>query len=183
MTVEIPLTKGYVAIVDDEDADLVALKWQVLARKTCQYARSAVYENGKQKVIYLHRVVMERKINRTLASRECVDHINHDGLDCRRSNLRSATYSENQHNQRLSRANTSGFKGVCWDKAHGLWVVYISLNGKKIYVGRFASAIEGGRAYNKAALKYHDEFAYLNPIEDLADSADCPAATGDASSS
>ena len=92
-----------------------------------------------------------------------VDHRNGDGLDNRRDNLRLATHSENMMNRpKIKSPTTSRFVGVYFDKARRLWVARIHLNGKCIWLGRFATEIEAAKAYDEAAKKYHGEFARLN---------------------
>jgi hypothetical protein len=94
------------------------------------------------------------------------DHINHDGLDNRRVNLRSCTQAENQHNQQpRKKAKSSVFKGVCYSKNGDKWQSYITVNRKIINIGYFLSEIKAALAYDEAARKYYGEFAHTNFIE------------------
>jgi hypothetical protein len=88
-----------------------------------------------------------------------VDHINHDRADNRLSNLREATRSQNIGNSRLSKANTSGAKGVHFHKASGLWQSYINSDGKRIALGYFPSCEAASLAYQRAARATFGEFA------------------------
>jgi hypothetical protein len=90
-----------------------------------------------------------------------IDHINLDRGDDRWKNLRCATLSENQHNRAKQRRNSSGYKGVCWDRRKGAWVARICVNSKSFYLGHHASVDAAGAAYAAAAAKYHGEFARL----------------------
>jgi hypothetical protein len=91
------------------------------------------------------------------------DHINHDGMDNRSSNLRAATHSENMcHRKKSSRATHSKYKGIYWHKNIRKWQVEIKFNKKRIHLGCFRNEIEAARAYDNAARKYHAEFACLN---------------------
>lgn len=94
-----------------------------------------------------------------------IDHANRDKLDNRMSNLRNATKAQNQINAGVSRANTSGYKGVSRafkDGREKCWSAKISKNDKSIHIGMFATAEGAARAYDEAAKKYHGKFAYLN---------------------
>lgn len=161
MAAEIPLTKGYVTVVDDCDADLDFPKWQVEeVNSEIVYAARKKYFGQRQKTtVKLHRLILERMLNRPLRRGEYVDHINGDGLDNRRCNLRLATAAQNQMNQRRRRDNTSGFKGVRFDRARQRWRAEIRVDGKHIFLGRFDTPVEAHRAYCKAAALYFGEFA------------------------
>lgn len=95
----------------------------------------------------------------------CVDHRNRKPSDCRKTNLRPATYSNNQHNRTKPKNNTSGYKGVSYHKNRGKYVASIGFEGKQYHLGSFNTAIEAAKAYNEGALKYHKEFAVLNDLE------------------
>lgn len=151
----IPLTKGLFAIVDAADADAVAeFNWHATSgRGRTTYAKT----NGSiGRGTWLHRFLWSRWGLPRLPE---LDHENTNGLDCRRLNLRAATTSQNHYNVLKPNRNTSGHKGVSWDKARGLWQAKIRVNGAIKHLGRFADVAEAGLAYAAAAREYHGEFA------------------------
>lgn len=93
---------------------------------------------------------------------EYVDHINGNGLDNRRSNLRIATAMTNQQNRKLQKNNKSGYKGVSWDNTNRAWICQIRVNKRSKFLGYFKDAQEAGKAYDVAAEKYFGKFAKLN---------------------
>jgi AP2 domain/HNH endonuclease len=152
---EIPLTKGFIALVDEEDFDLVSqMRWYAHAdRRNNVYARSRTHN---QTGIYMHRLILGA------AKGDEVDHHNHNGLDNRRSNLRLCSRTQNNGNARLQRHNTSGFKGVSFNKPRNRWQAYINFEGKKISLGYFDSPRHAALKYNAAASEYFGEFANVN---------------------
>lgn len=155
----IPLTKGYSAIVDDDDYDyLMQWKWHVKPNTKVFYAiRNLNWSlNGHPKVscVWMHRELIG-------ISGLLVDHINRDGLDNRRANLRLATKSQNGMNSRDKRG-TSRYKGVSWENENSAWYARITIGYRPIFWGRFQSEEEAARAYDAKAIELFGEFANLN---------------------
>lgn len=155
-TIELPLTQGKVAIVDAIDGDLAALKWYVLAHK--KYAVRWT-SRPNRKMIYLHRVILSRTLGRELEPNEFPDHIDGNGLNCTRSNLRLATNAENMHNAKKRKDNTSGYKGVCFIKTTNQWRASIHINHRTKNLGHFDTPEEAYEVYCKAAKEAFGEFA------------------------
>ncbi len=164
MTKEIKLNKGYVAIVDDEDYKRVSMrKWYVSNPKTkgtTRYAMSFDYGKNRAKTILLHRFIMSPKKGMV------IDHINRDGLDCRKTNMRECTMSQNLQNKRKQRG-TSKYKGVYLYKRTGRWIAQYRVNGKKTDVGSFENEIDAAIAYDKAVTKAFGEYARTNKMMGL----------------
>lgn len=156
MVVEIPLTQGYVTLVDDEDAERIAgLRWYVLTSpKSPVYAARAERDERGQRHVLLHRAIV--KAPKGIP----VDHINRDSLDNRRSNLRLATTSQNGANRSANAGRR--FKGVTFDKSCGLWRAQIQPGGRGRTIGRFKTEEEAARAYDDVALELWGDFANLN---------------------
>ena len=164
MTIEIPLTKGYIAIVDDEDGDLAQIKWHVSLVGPRPYARRNTRQFKNTVPLFLHRVILERIIGQPLEKGEMCDHANCNTLDCTRGNLRLASHTENMRNRSVQRHNVSGYKGVSSSYYKQGHRAQIRVNYKTIVLGFFPTKEDAARAYNEAALKYHGEFARLNVI-------------------
>lgn len=151
----IQLTKGCVAIVDDEDFDAIA-QWRWNCNPAGYAVRSAPRSNGRQGKIYMHRVIAGAKKG------EHVDHKNRIKSDNRRENLRIATRSQNGYNITKTSRNTSGFKGVSWHKGAVRFIASIGHDGVLRHLGYFDTAEDAALAYNAAAIRLHGEFANLN---------------------
>ena len=151
----IPLTKGQVAAVSDRDYAYVRqFKWSLHSKGYAH--RTAVGSNGRPHCILLHRVVAARAGRNTSWQ---IDHIDQNKLNCQRGNLRQATNSQNLANRGRQRNNTSGCKGVTWDKAKRRWVATIQVAGKQIFLGRFTAKREAYKAYCAAVRKYFGTYA------------------------
>lgn len=153
--VEIPLTMGYVASVDAADAELVLrFKWSASHGTRTVYAvRGIRRPDGRKTTQSMHRF---------LTGFAVTDHVNGDGLDNRRTNLRDASSGENNRNQQLRSNNTSGFKGVSWCKRAQKWRASIQGNGKNRHLGLYESPDLAALAYDDAARTYFGPFAALN---------------------
>jgi len=151
----IKLTQGFKTLVDDEDYDkLLEYSWHVHRGRNTRYA----VRSSHNKTIRMHREILR------VSPDERIDHINRNGLDNRRCNLRVCTRSQNHQNM-LMPPHSSRFKGVSWNKWTEKWESRIKANGKNIFLGRFDDEQEAARAYNEAALKYFGEFALVNDFE------------------
>ncbi len=153
---EIPLTQGQVALVDDQDyEELSRHKWSAFKSGKTWYARRGFGPRSHQKQVYMHQQILNPP-----PGLQC-DHINGDGLDNRRCNLRVCTQSQNQHNRRLQ-GGTSEFKGVHWYKAQNKWRAKITHNGKRYHLGAFPDETDAARAYDNAAREFFGKFARPN---------------------
>lgn len=149
---EISLTQGKVTLVDDIDYEyLNQWKWCAWKTRNTFYAVSSIWKDGLTITFYLHRLLAKRlgyDLNLT------VDHINRDGLDNQRYNLRPATIKQQSENTRVPRDNTSGYKGVSWKKDKAKWRSRICHYGKHLHLGYFDN-IEGAiQARKEAEKKY-----------------------------
>jgi hypothetical protein len=159
----IPLTQGKFALVDDQDYDfLMQWKWYACYIHKTHYAKRSVRIGLKTIRIRMHREILKRM--RLHIAGKKIDHRDRNGLNNRRSNLRIATNSQNQHNQGIRKNNKSGYKGVTWNKQHNKWQARICINWKEIWLGLFDDKKDAAKAYNEAALKYHGKFAVLNKV-------------------
>lgn len=152
----------YEAIIDKIDSELEAYNWTIQKKPRTVYVKRHVTlynSNKKQDVIQLHREVMERKLERKLERHEDVDHIDGNGLNNRRDNLRLANRSQNGANRKIGKNNSSGVKGVYWYKPRNCWRARIGVNGKEISLGHFKNIDDAKQAYKEAALLYFGEYA------------------------
>lgn len=159
---EIPLSKGYVALVDDEDYDRLTAMGRWYFGGDGYAIRSVNYKkpNGRwsSKTIRMHRIIMNTPDGMD------TDHKDTDRLNNQKSNLRICTRSQNKMNTNLRAGSTSGYKGVTWSKSRRKWGSVINLKGKTVWVGFFSDKLEAAKAYNAAALEHYGEFARLNDV-------------------
>ncbi len=157
---QIKLTQGRVAWVDDCDFDyLNQWKWRWVKHRDSTGYAVRNRPRPSRKVIHLHHEVATRA---GLPLDKLIDHKDRDGLNNSRSNLRSATPSQNSCNRALRKDSRTGRKGVSFDKGRGKWFAKIQFNGRQHFLGRFATLEAASDAYDAAALKLHGEFACLN---------------------
>ena len=157
---ELKLTKGYSTIVDAEDVHLLdGWTWRTLENGRKRYA---IGYRKPQISVRLHRVLFEC----TKGDGIEIDHIDGDGLNNRRKNLRIASGQQNSMNKKKYRG-TSKYKGVCWDSGLRLWRTEIVCNGKKFRLRSFESEEDAAKEYNVAARRLFGEFACLSPVEGI----------------
>lgn len=157
----IPLTRGLVALVDDADFDNFSQhRWLARKRPGLAYAARATYLDGKQTLLFMHRVILG-----SAAHGLHVDHIDGNGLNNQRANLRACSRSENQRNRGMTKTNKTGFKGVTttkWNRnSANKYVAQIQVHGKKRSLGYFPTPEQAHTAYCEAAKNLHGEFARL----------------------
>lgn len=158
----IPLTQGKHAIIDDEDFEwLNQWKWTYSYNGYAYRRVSLGYDNGKRKrgIIFMHRAIINTPVGMD------TDHINNNRLDNRKSNLRACTKTQNRRNQ-LKTRGTSKYKGVRLHKC-GKWQAGITIKNIPIYLGLFDNEHDAATAYNMAALRNFREYAKLNMIGGL----------------
>ena len=166
--IEIPLTQGQVAMIDDEDFDLVikytwCAQWSPCTKSF--YASTKIRKpDGKRTTLMMHRLIMGAKKGQQ------VDHIHHLTMDNRKSELRLCTGSQNLCNTVKYSNNTSGYKGVSWHKQRQKWRPDIMLSGKQKFLSLYATPEAAHQAYCKAALELHGDFArtiapYIHPVK------------------
>lgn len=159
--IEIELTQGYTAIVDDEDGDLTEFKWCAKASTDGKYVYA--FRRVRRKGVFLHRVILARKLGRAIPKSMETDHEDWNTLNNRRGNLRLATHGQNHANGR-ERPRASRFRGVY--RHNKKWQAMISnpLGRGMKPLGTFPTADDAAREYNRAALERWGEFARLNEV-------------------
>ncbi len=149
----VTLTQGYEATIDAADAELIGRwNWRVLTYGgTCYAARDSM-EGGVARTIRMHRFLLAPSDD------DLIDHIDCNGLNNRRCNLRLADKYQNASNRGLMRTNTSGFKGVSWSKTRGKWHAKFGARGVLRSLGYYQTAVEAHEAYKAAASAAHGSF-------------------------
>lgn len=152
-----PKYPDFYAKIDEEDFELVAaIHWGLLRSVGNEHLQYACGWKTGVGTVSLHRLVMRA------AKGQRIDHINGDGLDCRKSNLRFCTHSENMANRSKSRsAPSSKYLGVYFDRSKSRYIAEVNKNGNR-FRGTSKSEMTAARKYNDLALKHHGEFARLN---------------------
>lgn len=148
-----------IVMIDDEDFEkAAAYNWSLTKHTNRFYAHRCIWRNGRNdEKVYMHRMIMG------FPDGKQVEHIDNNGLNNQKHNLRIATNAQNQKNKPKYKNNTSGYKGVF--VRGGLFKVQIRSDGKLIQGGYFKTAIEAAKRYNNLAIEYHGEFAQLNEIK------------------
>lgn len=155
---QIPLSKGQIAIVDDDDYLKIGKKHYYYHQKG--YALRWAGSENHPKEIYMHQDIMGMP-----PSGMFIDHINRNRLDNRKCNLRFVTRAQNRVNSRKTRYGIySLYRGAHFHCLRRKWAASIGAKGKLIHLGYFQSERDAALAYNKAAVKFHGEFAKLNEL-------------------
>ena len=154
------LIKQSTVLIDDDDFGLICdYKWYIQSVSECKYAVArTTLPNGKIKVILMHRLIIKPL--------DCyeIDHIDGNGLNNQKDNLRTCRHRDNIRNRRKHKKGSSTYKGVSWDTQKKRWRAYIHSGGKRIRLGDYKTEKDAASAYNKAAKLIFQEFANLNNI-------------------
>ena len=158
----IPLTHGFVALVDDADYVCVTpFKWRALVdrRRNKVYAvRKTHGPHSSRKSLYMHREILG-----VTDPQVKIDHRNGDSLDNRRANLRKCVNGENSANSVKRRdGRSSKYEGVCWHTRDGKFQASIKVHGRTVFLGMFADEVQAAQAYDLAARALFGEFAQCN---------------------
>lgn len=158
---EIKLTKDKVALVDDENFEMLnRFRWYASEESQTFYAKTD--QGGRKNRVRhrMHRFIMKAEKG------QFVDHIDGNGLNNQRANLRFCTKQQNNMNKQKRNNCSSSYKGVSYYKSRKKWEANIQINGKNTRLGYFRTAVEAAKAYNKKALLIFGEFAKLNVIRE-----------------
>jgi hypothetical protein len=149
----VTLTQGYEATIDAVDVPLVeGFNWRAQVNCNCRTVYASRYAGLNRCALLLHRAIMGDPDGMQ------VDHIDGNGLNNCRSNLRTATNHQNRLNSRRRRDNTSGFKGVSLRKTTNRWKAEITMNGKAHHLGYFDTREAAYAAYVNASTQHHGQF-------------------------
>ncbi len=155
---KIPLTQDKFALVDDEDFDRInARNWHLSNRHPNYYARSSALKGDNKGKCLMHRMIL----GLSKGDKTMVDHINHNGLDNRKENLRLCTRTQNLRNMRTTHGK-SKYKGAFQTRNPKKWASAIRVDGTLIHIGHFETEIEAAKAYDAKARIYFGEFANTN---------------------
>lgn len=149
-TIEIPLTQGHSAVITASDFELVsAFKWHLHPGRHTNYARTSIKKGGIVMHILMHVLILGKQ------SGSVIDHIDENGLNNTRGNIRHVSPGMNRARAAHQKNNTTGSRGVYWHKAMGKWKAQIGHNGRRIHIGYFSSKRNATTAYSQ---KYREFF-------------------------
>lgn len=164
-SITIPLSKTgkyagqFEAIVSLEDKELLDFNWTVDIGRSTNYATRMIYNGTTRTRQRMHIVILEKMLDRPLKEGMVVDHIDGNGLNNQRNNLREATPTQNKINGELRADSMTGFKGVKYCPDVNKWMARIGINGTRKYLGLFPTPEEAYKAYCEEADKIHEDFA------------------------
>ena len=155
----VPLTQGMWAVVDAEDAEIAGRRpWTSVAGYRTWYAGAMDLRDGVRVALRLHREVMGLPVG----DHRQVDHVNGNGLDNRRRNLRVATAGQNLANKASREGSLSKYKGVSPNRGRSKWVARITVDGRTTFLGTFDDETTAALAYDQAAIEAWGHFARPN---------------------
>ena len=160
----IHLTRGYVAVVDDDWYEMVSLvKWTAMVSPKGQvYAFRYPQTSRRRRCEFMHKVILG------IREGQLGDHTNGNTLDNRECNLRIATPEENSRNACAKRSKAGKYRGAMWCKRSNRWLVRVPINGRIKQLGSYGTEEEAAARYNEFALAAYGEFARINKLmEDL----------------
>lgn len=162
----VSLGRGYHAIVYASRYEFMCkFRWKAIRLKTNVYATAKYTDVAtmKSRHIMMHNLILfPNLLTEGIPHGFLGDHRSGIGLDNRDSNLRIATYRQNTQNMRIGKQNTSGYKGVTWNKREQVWLGHIWINGKLTVIYRGQDKVEAAHAYDNAARLHFGEFACVN---------------------
>lgn len=148
------------AMVDDADFDwLNQWKWTAFSGTKCRTVYAVRWLSSRRpgrKLAWMHRIILG------IPSNECCDHVDGNGLNNQRSNLRIVSFGQNARNRRIPNNNKSGVMGVYWHSQSKKWTAHITHMGKAITIGRFLDKSEAVSARKSAEKKYFGNYVRLN---------------------
>lgn len=154
MTKEIQLANGKVCLVDDGDYKMLSMYgWYAKENSNTTYVYTQLHKNKTRRTVHIHQMLL------LPPDGYVVDHINGNGLDNRRSNLRLCTQSQNRMNSKKSNRNNAGIKGVGWSKDNNKWYAYITFEKVMRNLGHYINKDEAINARKQAEEKYYKEYA------------------------
>lgn len=148
-------------IIDAEDYPRVARhlwRYNPKPQSATGHAERRYMAHGRLQIVALHRFLLDAPDDQE------VDHINGDGLDNRKQNLRLVSHARNMMNRRLPKNNKSGYKGVRWCPGKKKWRAEISYGGKQYHLGYFCDPLDAATVYNEASLRFHGEYGRPNVV-------------------
>lgn len=158
-------------IIDEIDEDLLCHTWSSDKWRGYTYITTTMIlvKGRKKQKIRLHRLIAERILGRKLLTDEVVDHINHNGTDNRRSNLRIVDNKKNGWNRRKckqinGKPPTSKYRGVCYDIRTEKWISKIRCNGETYFLGRYVNEKDACKVWNTKAIELYGDNAYINVL-------------------
>lgn len=162
-TIELELTQGLSCLIDAEDWDLVRnRRWYAVRKNRVSYVNSPVWDPDTKAsgTLLLHRLIVG---SYEMIDGKQIDHIDHNGLNNKRNNLRACSRSENQRNRGLTKDRR--YKGIVYRKRERFFEAKIRYNGEVIQLGYYPTPEIAAAVYNDKAMELFGEYAYLNRVE------------------